>query len=187
MEFQAAAALRVTTVTRKVSTSTLPINPLAWSNPETHQRAAKAELIHKHAPWKSRAAVELATLEWVSMFHHAASLSAWISACRRVGSPPARRRSQFQPSFFPREAEGLPATRATRSTILGRIPDVCHHFPTGACGIRIQTQFLEHLQQHLFVGTRLLKALFPFILQVLAPRVRIVVPVPCNPKNEREA
>ena len=30
----------------------------------------KAELIHRKAPWKTRAAVELATLEWVSWFNH---------------------------------------------------------------------------------------------------------------------
>ena len=30
----------------------------------------KAELIHRRTPWKTRAAVELATLEWVSWFNH---------------------------------------------------------------------------------------------------------------------
>jgi transposase InsO family protein len=30
----------------------------------------KAELIHRKAPWKTRASVELATLEWVSWFNH---------------------------------------------------------------------------------------------------------------------
>ena len=30
----------------------------------------KAELIHRRAPWKTRAAVEMATLEWVSWFNH---------------------------------------------------------------------------------------------------------------------
>jgi len=30
----------------------------------------KAELIRRRAPWKTRAAVELATLEWVSGFNH---------------------------------------------------------------------------------------------------------------------
>ena len=30
----------------------------------------KAELIHRRAPWKSREAVELATLEWVAWFNH---------------------------------------------------------------------------------------------------------------------
>ncbi len=35
---------------------------------ETINRLYKAELIHRRAPWKSREAVELATLEWVSWF-----------------------------------------------------------------------------------------------------------------------
>ena len=35
-----------------------------------HQRAHKAELIHRRAPWKPKEAVELATLEWVSWFNH---------------------------------------------------------------------------------------------------------------------
>lgn len=30
----------------------------------------KAELIHRRAPWKTKTAVELATLEWVSWFNH---------------------------------------------------------------------------------------------------------------------
>jgi transposase InsO family protein len=30
----------------------------------------KAELIHRRAPWKTREAVELATLEWASWFNH---------------------------------------------------------------------------------------------------------------------
>src|SRR5678815_4706108 len=30
----------------------------------------KAEIIHRRGPWKTREAVELATLEWVSWFNH---------------------------------------------------------------------------------------------------------------------
>ena len=37
---------------------------------ETINGLYKAELIHRRAPWKSREAVELATLEWVSWFNH---------------------------------------------------------------------------------------------------------------------
>ena len=37
---------------------------------ETINGLYKAELIHKRAPWKSREAVELATLEWVYWFNH---------------------------------------------------------------------------------------------------------------------
>jgi transposase InsO family protein len=37
---------------------------------ETINGLYKAELIHRRAPWKSREAVELATLEWVAGFNH---------------------------------------------------------------------------------------------------------------------
>ncbi len=37
---------------------------------ETINGLYKAELIHRRAPWKSREAVELATLEWVAWFNH---------------------------------------------------------------------------------------------------------------------
>ncbi|WP_338618288.1 IS3 family transposase [Pigmentiphaga sp. CHJ604] len=37
---------------------------------ETINGLYKTELIHKRAPWRSREAVELATLEWVSWFNH---------------------------------------------------------------------------------------------------------------------
>jgi putative transposase len=37
---------------------------------ETINGLYKAELIHKHGPWKTREAVELATLEWVAWFNH---------------------------------------------------------------------------------------------------------------------
>ena len=37
---------------------------------ETINGLYKAELIHRRAPWKTTAAVELATLEWVSWFNH---------------------------------------------------------------------------------------------------------------------
>jgi transposase InsO family protein len=33
-------------------------------------RLYKAELIHRRAPWKTREAVELATLEWMAWFNH---------------------------------------------------------------------------------------------------------------------
>jgi len=34
------------------------------------ERLYKAEIIHRRGPWKTREAVELATLEWVSWFNH---------------------------------------------------------------------------------------------------------------------
>ena len=37
---------------------------------ETINGLYKAELIHRTAPWKTREAVELATLEWVSWFNN---------------------------------------------------------------------------------------------------------------------
>ncbi len=42
------------------------INALA----ETINGLYKTERIHRKAPWKSKAAVELATLEWVFWFNH---------------------------------------------------------------------------------------------------------------------
>ena len=37
---------------------------------ETINGLYKAEVIHRRGPWKTREAVELATLEWVSWFNH---------------------------------------------------------------------------------------------------------------------
>jgi transposase InsO family protein len=37
---------------------------------ETINGLYKAEIIHPRGPWKTREAVELATLEWVSWFNH---------------------------------------------------------------------------------------------------------------------
>lgn len=37
---------------------------------ETIKGLCKTELIHKHAPWKTREAVELATLKWVAWFNN---------------------------------------------------------------------------------------------------------------------
>ena len=37
---------------------------------ETINGLYKAELIHRRAPWKTREALELATLEWVCWFNH---------------------------------------------------------------------------------------------------------------------
>jgi transposase InsO family protein len=37
---------------------------------ETINGLYKAELIHRRAPWKTKEAVELATLEWVHWFNH---------------------------------------------------------------------------------------------------------------------
>jgi putative transposase len=37
---------------------------------ETINGLYKAEVIHRRGPWKTKASVELATLEWVSWFNH---------------------------------------------------------------------------------------------------------------------
>ena len=37
---------------------------------ETINGLYKAELIHRRAPWRTKEAVELATLEWVAWFNH---------------------------------------------------------------------------------------------------------------------
>jgi putative transposase len=37
---------------------------------ETINGLYKAELIHRRAPWKTKEALELATLEWVAWFNH---------------------------------------------------------------------------------------------------------------------
>jgi len=37
---------------------------------ETINGLYKAEVIHRSGPWKTKQAVELATLEWVSWFNH---------------------------------------------------------------------------------------------------------------------
>lgn len=54
------------------------IEPSVGSRGDSHDDALaetidglyKPELIHRRAPWKSRAAVELATLQWVHWFNH---------------------------------------------------------------------------------------------------------------------
>src|SRR3546814_5449301 len=58
---------------RSTRTDTLfPYTTLFRSNAlaETINGLYKAELIHRRAPWKSKAAVELATLEWVAWFNN---------------------------------------------------------------------------------------------------------------------
>lgn len=37
---------------------------------ETINGLYKAELIHRRSPWKTKASVELSTLEWVAWFNH---------------------------------------------------------------------------------------------------------------------
>jgi transposase InsO family protein len=42
---------------------------------ETINGLYKTELIHRRGPWKTKAAVEIATLEWVAWFNHQRLLS----------------------------------------------------------------------------------------------------------------
>jgi len=57
---------------------------------ETINGLYKTELIHRRAPWKSKEAVELATLEWVSWFNHRRLMESPSATSRRPKPrPPA--------------------------------------------------------------------------------------------------
>lgn len=56
---------------------------------ETINGLYKTELIHKRGPWKTRSAVEIATLEWVTWFNHHRLLSS-IGYC-----PPAEAEANY--------------------------------------------------------------------------------------------
>jgi putative transposase len=66
-------------------------SPLA----ETINGLYKAKLIHRRAPWKTKEALELATLEWVAWFNHYRLLSSRISLALR-SSLISRFRSLFR-------------------------------------------------------------------------------------------
>ncbi len=69
---------------------------------ETINGLYKAELIHRRAPWKTKAAVELATLEWVAWFNHHRLLEP-------IGYiPPAEAEANYY-----RQLASQPATAAT--------------------------------------------------------------------------
>ena len=69
---------------------------------ETVNGLYKAELIHRRAPWKTREAVELATLEWVSWFNHHRLLSS-------IGYiPPAEAEANYYRQLT-RQADLVPA------------------------------------------------------------------------------
>jgi putative transposase len=71
---------------------------------ETINGLYKAELIHRRGPWKTREAVELATLEWVSWFNHHRLLGP-------IGYiPPAEAEANYW-----REQERLATTHALRT------------------------------------------------------------------------
>lgn len=74
---------------------------------ETINGLYKAELIHRRAPWKTREAVELATLEWVSWFNHHRLLEP-------IGYiPPAEAEANFWRDQGPTRAATTPRQAAT--------------------------------------------------------------------------
>lgn len=68
----------------------------------------KAELIHKRGPWKSRSAVEIATLGWVTWFKHHRLLSS-IGYC-----PPA----EAEANYYRQLAEKRVDEKTTTSVVL---------------------------------------------------------------------
>ena len=74
---------------------------------ETINGLYKAELIHRRAPWKTREAVELATLEWVSWFNHHRLLEP-------IGYiPPA----EAEANYWRQQAQGIAADRVRAARV----------------------------------------------------------------------
>ena len=75
---------------------------------ETINGLYKAEIIHRRGPWKTREAVELATLEWVSWFNHHRLLEP-------IGYiPPA----EAEANYWRQQAEVSTTTQPARSAAL---------------------------------------------------------------------
>jgi transposase InsO family protein len=75
---------------------------------ETINGLYKAEIIHRRGPWKTRDAVELATLEWVSWFNHHRLLEL-------IGYiPPA----EAEANYWRQQAQGSATTQPDRSAAL---------------------------------------------------------------------
>jgi putative transposase len=75
---------------------------------ETINGLYKAEIIHRRGPWKTREAVELATLEWVSWFNHHRLLEP-------IGYiPPA----EAEANYWRQQAQGTAATKPDRAAAL---------------------------------------------------------------------
>ena len=75
---------------------------------ETINGLYKAEIIHRRGPWKTREAVELATLEWVSWFNHHRLLEP-------IGYiPPA----EAEANYWRQQAQGSATTKPARSAAL---------------------------------------------------------------------
>ena len=75
---------------------------------ETINGQYKAEIIHRRGPWKTREAVELATLEWVSWFNHHRLLEP-------IGyMPPA----EAEANYWRQKAQASTTTNPARSAAL---------------------------------------------------------------------
>jgi putative transposase len=75
---------------------------------ETINGLYKAEIIHQRGPWKTREAVELATLEWVSWFNHHRLLEP-------IGYiPPA----EAEANYWRRQAQASASTKAAATVAL---------------------------------------------------------------------
>lgn len=75
---------------------------------ETINGLFKAEIIHRRGPWKTREAVELATLEWVSWFNHHRLLEP-------IGYiPPA----EAEANYWRQQAEASATTKPAKSAAL---------------------------------------------------------------------
>ena len=89
---------------------------------ETINGLYKAELIHRRAPWKSREAVELATLEWVAWFNtqrlleSIAQQAVRIVAATACGARTSRPRSRRPPHTAGRDTAVLRRENTSTST-----------------------------------------------------------------------
>jgi transposase InsO family protein len=91
---------------------------------ETSNGLYQAELIHQRTPWKTREALELATLEWVAWFNHVRLLeSAGSSHPPKLGQTTTGNsptRPNQQPALNP---NGLHAIRSGSASLLSRMQE----------------------------------------------------------------
>jgi putative transposase len=98
---------------------------------ETINGLYKAELIHRRAPWKTKEAVELATLEWVSWFNHHRLLNPSAISHRQKlrqttidnspsrpprGRPDSHQRASTKPGAIQELAKGFQRSMISRTT-----------------------------------------------------------------------
>lgn len=83
---------------------------------ETINRLYKTEVIYKRGPWKTKAAVELATLEWVSWFNHQRLLES-------IGDiPPAEAEQRYYQQLAVQAAEPALSSLDVRSYATAKAP-----------------------------------------------------------------